>query len=155
MNPKIIYLPEWIEKILNGEKTMTIRKTQYPCGVYDVVSETEPDKVVCRIEIVKVEKWYADFWLSEVLKSDVELNSTPRFTEITGHTSGFPYNKYSIRTGQCEHSYEYYEIIELYPCWVCLSGFKCIADFIQYHRKNYAPVKFAHTFQLLKGESNA
>ena len=56
MNPKITYAPEWIAKILSGQKTMTIRRTQYPCGVHDVVSEAEPDRVVCQIEIVKVEK---------------------------------------------------------------------------------------------------
>ncbi len=114
---QIRYKPEWIEKILNGQKTMTIRRTQYPCGIYDVVSEAEPNTVVCRIEVVRVEKWDTDSRLQRVQ---------------TAYDKG------------CE-----------LPFSVHSSGFKFIDDFIQYHRENYAPVKFAHTFQLMKGDDHA
>ena len=55
-NPQIRYSPEWIEKILSGQKTMTYRRTQYPCGVYDVVNDASGE-VVGQIEVVKVEKF--------------------------------------------------------------------------------------------------
>lgn len=117
MNPKIIYSPEWIAKILSGQKTMTIRRTQYPCGVYDVVSESESDKVVCQIEITEILKW----------KTDERLHHARDFFCRNGMT----------------------------PFYVDKCGFDDVDSFIQYHRENYAPVKFAHTFELLKGESNA
>lgn len=111
MNPKITYAPEWIAKILSGQKTMTIRRTQYPCGVYDVVGEAEPDKVVCQIEIVKVEKWEH--------KKRIPLNNDAVwfFTDARN------------------------------------SGFENLQDFYEYHRENYAPVKYAHTFELVKGDN--
>ncbi len=115
MNPKITYAPEWIDKILSGQKTMTIRRTQYPCGVYDVVSEAEPDKVVCRIKIVKVEK------LEMCLILDTDPYLIGSWTNET---------------------------------YIEASGFSKPRDFIQYHLKNYAPVKYAHTFQLVKGDDN-
>ena len=117
MNPKITYTPEWIEKILSGQKTMTIRKTQYPCGVYDVVSEAEPDTVVCQIEVVKVLKWETDKRLY--------------FAEDWFNKKG--------------------EV--LFDIYIC--GFNDVNSFIRYHRENYAPVKYAHTFELVKGDSHA
>lgn len=128
MNPKITYTPEWIAKILSGQKTMTIRRTQYPCGVYDVVSEAEPDKVVCRIEVVRVEKVNMDHQLKRF------QNLLDGFRDITDIVNA---------CFSDEHNYS------------ASCGFIDIVNFIQYHRENYAPVKFAHTFELLKGESNA
>lgn len=110
---------------------MTIRRTQYPCGVYDVVSEAAPDKVVCQIEVVKVEKWDTDYRLSEMQKS-AWYNSIDVMDDDDG----------------------YVDTVVLHPCFALSSGFVSIADFIQYHRENYAPVKFAHTFELVKGEQN-
>lgn len=140
---QILYKPEWIDKILSGQKTMTIRKTQYPCGVYDVVNEAELDKVVCQIEIVKVEKWDTDYWLRYI--------ATHQY-----------YNWADVRRGGDSFSnagsWDGWGIppsYQKFPCFVKLSGFSgisCFEDFEDYHRENYAPVKFAHTFQLVKGD---
>lgn len=114
---QIHYKPEWIEKILSGQKIMTIRRTQYLCGIYDVVSEAEPDKVVCQIEIVKVRKWETDkrlYFAEDYCK---------KFDNV---------------------------LVDFNRC-----GFDNVDDYIQYHRENYAPVKFAHTFQLMKGDDHA
>lgn len=138
---EIIYSPEWIEKILSGQKTMTIRRTQYPCGIYDVVSETEPDTVVCQIEVVRVEKWETEYWLREISK----INQPCAYNEVYTES-----NIDFLRSS----SYSDKEVIELFPCFALSSGFESIPDFIQYHLKNYAPVKYAHTFQLVKGDDN-
>lgn len=129
---KITYAPEWIEKILSGQKTMTIRRTQYPCGVYDVVSEAEPDKVVCQIEIVRVEKVEFELFIQPHKSKSIKINTSEIKTEV--------------KTWD-----DFNRITNL---MVCMSGFEFEKDFIQYHRENYAPVKFAHTFQLVKGDQN-
>lgn len=49
------YEHEWIEKILFGKKTMSIRKTQYSCGYYWLVAPDGKKRGI--IEITKVEKW--------------------------------------------------------------------------------------------------
>lgn len=118
---EIIYSPEWIEKILSGQKTMTIRRTQYPCGIYDVVSETEPNTVVCQIEIWQVTKFDSDYWIKIYTNPNLEYPTLPAKMAKVNHAI---------------------------PC-----GFESYDSFIQYHRDNYAPVKFAHTFQLVKGDA--
>ena len=138
MNPKIIYAPEWIDKILSGEKTMTIRRTQYSCGVYDVVSEAEPDTVMCRIEIVRVDKWDTEKWLGEIQEAGDRYNMTDIFI---GQAPFAPND-------------DEYMYIQDFECFAKSSGFASISDFIQYHRENYAPVKFAHTFELVKGDNH-
>lgn len=140
---QIRYSPEWIDKILSGEKTMTIRRTQYACGIYDVVNDAEPEKVVCQIEVVKVEKWDTDYWLRYM--------ATHQY-----------YNWADVRRGGDSFSnagsWDGWGIppsYQKFPCFVKLSGFSgisCFEDFEDYHRENYAPVKFAHTFQLVKGD---
>lgn len=138
---KIIYSSEWIAKILSGQKTMTIRRTQYPCGVYDVVSESESDTVVCQIEVMKVEKWDTDYWLKQMMKHDP--NDPADYynysdCDYDGGWDGFGH------TPSCQ----------IFPCFAESSGFDSIPDFIRYHRENYAPVKFAHTFELVKGDNH-
>jgi len=119
---------------------MTIRRTQYPCGVYDVVSEAEPEKSVCRIEVVKVEKWDTEYWLREMSK----INQPCAYNEVYTES-----NIDFLRSSSDSDK----EVIELFPCFALSSGFASIADFIQYHRDNYAPVKYAHTFQIMKGDN--
>lgn len=128
---EIIYAPEWIPKILSGQKTMTIRRTQYPCGVYDVVSEAEPNRVVCRIEVVKVEKVEFELFIQPHKSRSIKVNTSEIKTEV--------------KTWD-----DFNRITDLI---VSMSGFESGKDFIQYHRDNYAPVKFAHTFELVKGDS--
>lgn len=123
MNPKITYAPEWIEKILSGQKTMTIRRTQYLCGVYDVVAESEPNRVVCRIEVVKVEKVNMP---KSLFLNTIDADEYARKL--------LPFVNFAL--------------------WSGFKGSWFIEDFIQYHRENYAPVKFAHTFELLKGDQS-
>ncbi len=141
MNPKIIYLPEWIEKILSGQKTMTIRRTQYPCGIYDVVTETEPEKSVCRIEVVKVEKWDTEKWIC-AMENDLKYN-----------WSNIVDNAPVMDTGGWD-GWGHAPSFEAFPCLALSSGFVSIPDFIQYHRENYSAVKYAHTFQLVKGDNH-
>lgn len=141
---RIIYSPEWITKILSGQKTMTIRRTQYPCGVYDVVSETEPDKVVCRIEVVKVEKWDTEYWLEYMMTHHYYNWANVKRSDL--FSSAGSWDGYGMPP-----SYQ------KFPCFVKASGFSgvsCFEDFEIYHRENYAPVKFAHTFELVKGDDH-
>ena len=147
---KIIYTPEWIEKILTGEKTMFIIPTQLQLGIHNVVNNSELEKIACQIEVVKVEKWDTDYWLDRILTNpnDVSLQDG-RLFYVFGKTDGFTYNKDHFE--DCRGERDYYYNYDVFPCWVRCSGFASIADFIQYHRDNYAPVKFAHTFNLMKG----
>lgn len=86
-----------------------------------MVSENEPDKVVCRIEIVGIEKWNTNDQLNHL--------------------------EYIIK----EYGLIEFEEIPFFHAFH--SGFTDIDSFIQYHRDNYAPVKFAHTFELVKGDN--
>jgi hypothetical protein len=52
---RLEYTSEWIDKILAGTKTMSIRKTQYQCGYYELW-DTERQKVRGIVEVVMVSK---------------------------------------------------------------------------------------------------
>lgn len=107
--------PSQIEGILSGQITMIIEPKQYPCGVYDVLKE---DKVICQIEVEKVEKIDMSYFL---------------FTPL-------------------QHAFDnkYKEMLNALIPYVCKSGFETVGIFEQYHRENYAPIKYAMTFKLIK-----
>jgi len=123
-NNIVIFSEDIVAKILSGQVTMLIEPKQHPCGVYNVFSEGE---IVCQIEIEKVEKWDTDYRLSEMQKS-AWYNSI----DVTDDDDG------------------YVDTVVLHPCFALSSGFESIADFIQHHKTNYAPIKYAMTFKLIK-----
>lgn len=121
---QIEYQPEWIEKILSGEKTMSIRKTQYPCGYYWLVTPDGEKHGV--IEIFNVRTYPMSIVL-DTCERVLTTNENPSFLVIdaleTAEKSGFG-------------SYDNV-------------GFDVVKKFIAYHRHNYSAIKYAHTFTLV------
>jgi len=62
----IEYEPEWIEKILSGDKTMSILKTQYPCGYHWLTTPDGEKRGV--IQVTRVEKIPIGLWLDNVCR---------------------------------------------------------------------------------------
>lgn len=52
---RLEYASEWIDKILSGQKTMSIRKTQYMCGYYELW-DTERQEVRGGVDVTQVQK---------------------------------------------------------------------------------------------------
>ncbi len=106
---RLEYTSEWIDKILSGQKTMSIRKTQYQCAYYEL-SDTDKEEVRGIVEVDGVQMWHTvdligmvvDFEkLSLSAISGVEayvnrcgFNSKEEFAEY--HRTNFQSIKYAI-----------------------------------------------------------
>lgn len=125
----IEYEPEWIEKILSGEKTMSIRRTQYPCGHYWLV--TPDGEKHGLIEIFNVRTYPMSIVL-DTCERVLTTNENPSYLFIdaleTAEKSGFG-------------SYDNV-------------GFDVIKKFIAYHRENYSAIKYKHDFNLIELEGD-
>lgn len=98
------YSYDYVQKIVNGSKHMSLRRTQYPCGYYELFC-TKRKEVREIIEIKRVEKVIIDEYF-------------------------------------LENSYWVYYMYK--NC-----GFDTQEAFAAYHRENYQPVKFCHTFNVV------
>lgn len=83
----IEYEPEWIEKILSGEKTMSIRKTQYSCGYYWLVTPDGEKRGVIHVNSVSVIHFVEILEDSCVLDIGVRLPNKDILIGLSGFNS--------------------------------------------------------------------
>lgn len=119
----IEYESKYIPLILNKTKFVTIRRTAYKCGVYNVINK-DSGNVECQIEITETKK----IDMVETIMSFSVL------AQLKAKVNEFDYPDYLND-------------------YVFGSGFNSIDEFNLYHLNNYSKVKYVHIFQLLDNHS--
>lgn len=122
---RLEYRSEWIDKILSGQKTMSIRKTQHACGHYELW-DTDRQEVRGIVEVTLVEKFI--FLFNRF--NDPIINITI-FSSMTLDEFGLWWDDVVRNT-----------------------GFDTRKDFKDYHRANFQSVKYAITYRVvdMKGD---